>query len=183
MPNALEMKINALVDDKSNASFSDNESRMSSRSVVLANKNARQLALNYLKPNKDVSETSKEFVISSRQILMKEISIQDKKEETKRLIEFIQMEQEKLTESKRTFDEDKEGYERYLDQLRADVAYIEEEVKELTDIKNQKKEEIRALNERKQDIHSEWGKIDDMLEIHSTNKDFIKTLGEFILCI
>ena len=107
------MRINALVDDKSNASFSDNESLASSRSVAIANKNARQLALNYLKPKHDSIETSKEFVISSRQILMKEISIQDKREETKRLIEFIQMEQEKLAESKRTFDEDKEGYERY----------------------------------------------------------------------
>lgn len=69
---------------------------------------------------------------------MKEISIQDKKEETKRLVEFIQMEQEKLAESKRTFDEDKEGYERYLEQLRADVAFIEEEVKELNAKKNEK---------------------------------------------
>ena len=83
-------------------------------------------------------ETSKEFVNSSRKILMKEISIQDKKEETKRLVEFIQMEQEKLAESKRTFDEDKEGYERYLEQLRADVAFIEEEVKELNAKKNEK---------------------------------------------
>lgn len=69
---------------------------------------------------------------------MTEISILDKKEETKRLIEFIQMEQEKLTESKRTFDEDKEGYMRYLDQLRNDIVAIEDEVKQLADDKENK---------------------------------------------
>ena len=40
------------------------------------------------------------------------------------------------------------------------------------------KEAIRKLNDKKQDILSEWGKIDDMLKIHKTNQNFIKTIGK-----
>lgn len=61
-------------------------------------------------------------------ILMKAIAIQDKKEETKRLAEFIQMEQ-KLAESIRTFEEDKERYKQYIEQLGVEAERIEEEVK------------------------------------------------------
>lgn len=139
--------------------------------------NSRQLALNLMRPNRDTSESAKEFVMNSRCILMKEISIQDKKEETKRLIEFIQMEQEKLTESKRTFDDDREGYERYLDQLRTDVASIEEDVKLLIDQKIKKKDEIRLCLTKKQDIITELGKFEDQLEVHKANKEFVDSVG------
>lgn len=165
-PNALENKINNLVDDKSESSFnprnnnrstlsvSDVGSRISARSIV-PTYNARQMALRQLKPSKDLTETAKEFVVRSREILMKEISISDKQRETTRLNEFIQMEQEKLAESKRTFDDDKEGYERYLDQLREDVARVEEDVKELNREKADKQTKIRLLNEHIYDIVSE----------------------------
>ena len=126
-----------MAEGRSSSSLYDLEAYNSTHSLVPAT-NSRQLALSCFRPNKDMIETSKDYVNKSRKILMKEISIQDKKEETKRLVEFIQMEQEKLAESKRTFDEDKEGYEKYLEQLRADVALIEEEVRELNNKKNEK---------------------------------------------
>ena len=89
------------------------------------------------------------------------------------------MEQEKLAESKRTFEDDKEGYERYLDQLRADVALIEEEVKDKVKEKMRFKEQIRLLNEEIYDIVSECGKIDDQLEIYKNSRAFIDTLSRF----
>lgn len=102
----------------------------------------------------------------------------DKKEETKRLTEFIQMEQEKLGESKRTFEDDKERYEQYLDALRTKVAEVEEEVKGLTKVKNEKKDEIREKTDKIHEINSECMKIDDQLEVHRDNQGFIKELGE-----
>lgn len=40
------------------------------------------------------------------------------------------------------------------------------------------KEEIKKLNDKKSDILSECDKIDDLLKIHQTNKDFIKSIGK-----
>lgn len=54
---------------------------MSVRSVVPTGA-ARQIALMNLKPSRDMRENSREFVIRSRDILLKEISIANKKEET-----------------------------------------------------------------------------------------------------
>lgn len=89
-PNALEHKINTLVDDRSETN--SNVSHISSRSLVPSSE-ARKLALQYLRPSRSTTESSKEFIKNSRKILMKAIAIQDKREETKRLAEFIQMEQ------------------------------------------------------------------------------------------
>jgi hypothetical protein len=46
------------------------------------------------------------------------------------------MEQEKLTESIRTFEEDKERYKQYIEQLGVEAQTIEAEVKEKVRYKN-----------------------------------------------
>ena len=55
-------------------------------------------------------ETVKEFINLSRQILMSQISINAKKEENERLIEYIEMEKAKLDESKRFLEEDQKKF-------------------------------------------------------------------------
>lgn len=52
--------------------------------------------LNYLKNQLQIKETRKDFVLNSRELLFMEISIRNKKEETEKLKEFIDTENEKL---------------------------------------------------------------------------------------
>lgn len=59
----------------------------------------------------------REFIENARAILMSQIAINDKTEETDRLREYIIMEKEKLEEAKKTFEEDKEKFYKYMDEL------------------------------------------------------------------
>lgn len=56
--------------------------------------------LNYLKSQLSNKESRKDFILQSRELLFKEISIRNKKEETEKLKEFIDTENEKLIEAK-----------------------------------------------------------------------------------
>ena len=69
---------------------------------------------------------------------MSQIAINDKTEETDRLREFIIMEKEKLEEAKKTFEEDKEKFNKYMDELSKKAMETAEEVKRLTADKNKK---------------------------------------------
>lgn len=42
------------------------------------------------------------------------------------------------------------------------------------------KEEIKQLNDRKENIISEGNRIDDQLLIHKANRDFIKVVGKIL---
>lgn len=53
-------------------------SLQSCKSMVPVNE-AQKVALMHMRPIKDNTESSRDFVVNSRNILMKEISIQDKK--------------------------------------------------------------------------------------------------------
>ena len=55
----------------------------------------------------------RDFIDNARQILMAQISINDKTEETELLKEYIIMEREKLDEGRKTFQEDTEKYEKF----------------------------------------------------------------------
>lgn len=133
-----------------------------SSSSLVYNSDARKMALQHLRPKRENVENSKDFVINSRKILKKEISIQDKIEETQRLegtkyqsiilkiiiiLEFILMEQEKLAESKRAFDEDKERYKQYIEQLGIEAENIEKEVKGIVQQKNILQNRMKVLND------------------------------------
>lgn len=48
----------------------------------------------------------RDFIENARKILISQIAINDKREETERLNEYIIMEREKLEEARKTFDED-----------------------------------------------------------------------------
>jgi len=58
-------------------------------------------------------ETVRDFVVNSRKILMAQIQINQKTEETELLREYIVMEKDKLDEGRKTFQEDKEKYEKF----------------------------------------------------------------------
>lgn len=55
----------------------------------------------------------RDFIDGSRKILMAQIAINMKTEETELLKEYIIMEKDKLEEGKKTFTEDREKYEKF----------------------------------------------------------------------
>jgi hypothetical protein len=69
--------------------------------------------IDYISKTRQQKESVREFIQNSRQILMAQISINDKTEETELLKEYIIMEKEKLDEGRKTFQEDKDKYEKF----------------------------------------------------------------------
>ena len=59
--------------------------------------------IDYMSKTRQQKESVREFIQNSRQILMAQISINDKTEETELLKEYIIMEKEKLDEGRKTF--------------------------------------------------------------------------------
>ena len=99
-------------------------------------------AIEYLSKGREQKESVKDFIYNARQILMTQIAINDKTEETERLREYIQMEREKLDEAKKTFEEDKEKFQNYMNELQKKAVEIAEKVKQKTTEKNKKLQEI-----------------------------------------
>lgn len=60
-----------------------------------------------------MTETVRDFIGNSRKILIAQIQINQKTEETDLLKEYIVMEKDKLDEGRKTFQEDKEKYEKF----------------------------------------------------------------------
>ena len=83
--------------------------------------------------------------MNARNILVSQIAINDKTEETERLKEYIIMEKEKLEEAKKTFDEDKDKFQKYMDDLNRKAEETTLEVQRLTNEKNEKLDLINAL--------------------------------------
>ena len=73
--------------------------------------------MQYLAKHREQRESVKDFIDNSRKILMAQIAINDKTEETERLDEYIIMEEDKLKEAKNTFNEDKSKFEKYMNDL------------------------------------------------------------------
>lgn len=77
----------------------DQQALQSSRSFSQASSHfgiEKPKAIDYLNKGKDQKEAVKDFVLNSRKILISQICINDKNEETERLKEYIIMEKEKL---------------------------------------------------------------------------------------
>lgn len=70
--------------------------------------------IDYLNKGKCEKESAKDFINTSRQILMSKISINLKKDENERLQEYITMEQEKLLESQKFLTDDKERFDQLI---------------------------------------------------------------------
>jgi len=67
-----------------------------------------------------------------------QIAINDKKEETERLNEYIIMEKEKLEEARKTFDEDQDKFKKYMADLNEKAEKTAEDVKKLVNEKGLK---------------------------------------------
>lgn len=105
-------------------------------------------------------------------MLKTHIGINDKVEETQRLLEYIIMEEEKLEEAKRTFDEDCEKFNKYLDEVERKAAEATEQAEVSTKRKNLKANEIAQLTEQINTIENDWQKVNDKLNMYEEYKDF-----------
>ena len=91
----------------------DSESQLSSALSSAQSDAGKPKSIEYLNKGRQQKETVRDFIENSRKILMAQISINHKTEETELLKEYIVMEKDKLEESKKTFLEDKEKYEKF----------------------------------------------------------------------
>ncbi len=57
------------------------------------------------------------MIENSKAMLYTQISIENKKDETQKLREYIVMESEKIMEAKKTFEEDCKRFEKYMQEM------------------------------------------------------------------
>jgi signal transduction histidine kinase len=111
---------------------------------------------------------------------MKQIAINDKIEETGRLKEFIVNEEEQLAEKHKTFDEDKESFEQYIETRRTEAENMARLVKDLLDKKQKLMDEIRHLEQKKVEITNEEGKVRSGIEICQNHKELLDEMAKFL---
>lgn len=136
--------------------------------------------LNYLRETLKNRESRKEFVLQSRELLFKEISIRNKKEETEKLKEFIDTENEKLIEAKNSFKEDSDKFQKYVEELTLKAEQAKRETELLVEKKQKKQKKINQLREELAEINREIGKVDDELGVTHAHKDFIMDLSSLL---
>jgi len=134
-------------------------------------------ALEYLQKARDQKESVKDFISNTRNILTAQIAINDKTEETERLKEYIIMEKEKLEEAKKTFEEDRDKFQKYLDDLTRKADETASEVQRFTNDKNERLEEIAQLQLKIQKKKSKIKQIKEKLVVFKQHKEFLDTLA------
>ncbi|CDW82053.1 UNKNOWN [Stylonychia lemnae] len=134
-------------------------------------------ALEYLQKGREQKESTREFILNARNILISQIAINDKTEETERLKEYIIMEKEKLEEAKKTFDEDKDKFQKYMDDLNRKAEETALDVQRLTNEKNERMEKIQQLQINIQKKKSKIKQIDEKLVVFKQHKYFLDTLA------
>lgn len=108
---------------------------------------------------------------------MAQISINDKTEETELLKEYIIMEKEKLDEGRKTFQEDKDKYEKFKQDLQARSNETEEEVRKIS---KQIEALLVTINELKKDennLVSQESKCLEDLQSFKRDKTFLDLLA------
>lgn len=108
---------------------------------------------------------------------MSQIAINDKREETERLNEYIIMEREKLDEARKTFEEDQDKFKKYVEDLHKQADETAEEAKRLVQDKSNKIGEITRLQQKIQKKKSKIKKIEEDLAIFKQHKHFLDTLA------
>lgn len=86
-------------------------------------------AIDYLQKGNEGKESVKDFIDLSRSILRAQISINSKTEENERLQEYIAMETEKLEVSYKFLREDKEKFEKLMNDGEKAAKNVAEQVK------------------------------------------------------
>jgi len=111
---------------------------------------------------------------------MKQIAINDKIEETERLKEFIVMEEEQLAEKGKTFDEDKESFQNYVDSVKKEADETAKKVKDLIAEKNKRNEVIWEKEVQIKLLENDITKVLDNLKVSFDHKGFLDEFAEFI---
>jgi uncharacterized protein YlxW (UPF0749 family) len=101
----------------------------------------------------------RDFIENSRKISMAGLSIIDKTEETELLKEYIVMEKEKLEESKKTFYEDQDIYEKVKLGLQTRSQQTEEECRNTQKNNEKLLDEISSLNKKMAELESKDSRI------------------------
>lgn len=108
---------------------------------------------------------------------MAQIAINQKTEETELLNEYIIMEKEKLDEGKKTFQEDKEKYEKFKMDLQAKSHQTEEEVRNVQMKIERLAQDINEFKKKEQELDSKMQKADDEIHNHKKHKKFLDLIA------
>jgi len=87
------------------------------------------------------------------------------------------MEQEKLREAEKTFQEDKEKFQKYTAELELKAKQVHDDVKKLNDQKFQKMDEIMKLKAEKKAKKSKMNQVVEELSQYVQYKMFVKGLA------
>ena len=153
------------------------ETARSSISRASSHASLRPKAIEYLKKRREQSETARDFIQSSRQILRSQISINDKTEETELLREYIIMEKEKLDEGQKTFQEDKDKYEKFKQSLAVQANHTEEALKAVGREIESLQTQILDLKKEESMLASAGNKCVEDLHMYKRDKTFLDLLA------
>ena len=106
----------------------------------------------------------RDFIDNSRKILMAQIQINQKTEETELLKEYIVMEKDKLDEGKKTFEEDKEKYEKFKMDLQAKSHQTEEEVRKVQKLIEELTNKINDHKKEEAEYQSKMSKVEEEIQ-------------------
>ena len=119
----------------------------------------------------------RDFIDNSRKILMTQIAINKKTDETELLNEYIIMEKEKLDEGMKTFEEDTEKYKKFKMDLQAKSQQTDEEVKRWQEIIEGHSTAINKLKKRDQEMDSAMQKAEDDISHNKKHKKFLDLIA------
>ena len=119
----------------------------------------------------------RDFIKYSRQILIAQISIDDKNDETDLLKEYIIMEKEKLDEGKKTFQEDKDKYEKFKQDLQAQSNLTEEQLRNTNRQIENLELELKELHKHNNYIKSQETRCVEDLQLYKRDKTFLDLLA------
>lgn len=83
--------------------------------------------MNYLKQGMK-RESTREYVMQIRKIFMTGFAIENKKEETRNLEDYIKSEEDKLANAKTVFKEDQEKFDKYHMNLKQQAAKMSKDL-------------------------------------------------------
>ena len=90
------------------------------------------------------------------------------------------MEEEQLNEKHKTFDEDKDSFNQYIEHVKQDAKKAAEDVQKLINQKTKNNDEIRRLENDISSCDTEMTKVEENLNICKSNKEFLDNMAEYV---
>ena len=119
-------------------------------------------------------ESPRDFVGNTRRIFYTEKSIIAKKEETEKLKEYVVMENERLAEAKRIFNDDKMRFDKYVHEQEIDMALTKDKADKAYDKRLQVAQDVRNLQEEIEKIETEIRQVSEKADEYRSAKDFVE---------